>query len=197
MVGSLIAAPWLLHRVSAKTLVRVGLVLNTAGLLAMARVTPGSTYLPDVLPTMVLNGAGVGLWFMPSVSIAMSDVGSAESGTASGLLNTAVQLGASIGVAVLASVSAARTVGLLAKHIPLADALTSGYRLGFLVAAGCTTCSLVAAWFLLGSRAPRTAESPVAGSFVHDGGAPRERRRVLGGSARRTTSPRRGPFTGG
>lgn len=196
MVGSLMVAPWLLRRVSAKTLVRVGLLLNTAGLLAMARITAGSTYIPDVLPTMVLNGAGVGLWFMPSVSIAMSDVGSAESGTASGLLNTAVQLGASIGVAVLASVSAARTVGLLAKHIPVADALTGGYRLGFLVAAGCTTSSLVAACLLLGSRTPRPAESLVPGSSVEDGGAPRESRRVLGGSTRGATSPRRRPFIG-
>ena len=164
MFGSLVAAPWLLHRVSAKSLVIAGLCLNTAGLLSITRITVHSLYVPDVLPTMLLNGAGVGLWFMPSVSIAMSDVEPTESGAASGLLNTAVQLGASIGVAVLATVSATRTMTLLAEHIPVAEALTAGYRLAFVVAVGCSTASLVAACLLLPSRPRQGAGSAVEGA---------------------------------
>ena len=157
MFGSLLAAPWLLHRVSAKSLVVVGLCLNTAGLLSITRIPVHSMYVPDVLPTMLLNGAGFGLVFMPSVSIAMSDVGPSEVGPASGLVNMAVQLGAAIGVAALATVSASRTRQLLSEHMALPVALTGGYRVAIVVAVGCTAASLVAAIVLLKSR-PASAD---------------------------------------
>ena len=107
-----------------------------------------------VLPTMILTGAGFGLVFMPSVAIAMSDASVDEAGVASGLTNVSVQLGASIGVAALATIATSRTAHLLAEHVAPKVALTEGYRLALLVAAGCTSASLLAAAVLLRSVRP-------------------------------------------
>jgi MFS family permease len=145
--------PGLARRFGPKALVVTGVALVTVGLLAFAPVPVNAKYVTDILPTMILTGAGFGLLFMPSVSIAMSDVAPSEAGLASGLTNVAVQLGAAIGVAAMATVSTARTRQLLSEHKPVPVALTGGYRLALLVAAGCTTMSLLAAITLLRSRA--------------------------------------------
>jgi hypothetical protein len=89
-------------------------------------------------------------------------VGVNEAGVASGLTNVAVQLGASIGVAGLATIAASRTSHLLAEHTTASAALTGGYRLGLLVASGCTAASLLAAIVLLRSQRPgATHHTPV------------------------------------
>lgn len=155
-VISLALIPWLVTRVELKTLVVSGLVLVTAGLLGLERISVHTGYVSGILPTMLLMGAGFGFVFMPSVSLAMSDVAASEAGVASGLANVAPQLGASIGVAALATISASRTALLISAHVPVRSALTSGYRIGFLVAAGCTATSLVLAVALLRPRGTNT-----------------------------------------
>jgi EmrB/QacA subfamily drug resistance transporter len=158
---TLAVTPKLAARVSLKALTVSGLVFMIASLLAMSRISVHSNYVDGVLPTMLLMGVGIGLLFMPTVSIVMSAVPPSDAGIASGIANIAVQFGASLGVAALATVSASRTASLVARHEGLANALTEGYRLGFLVAAGCTGLSLVAAIFLLSTRSTRTAtDSP-------------------------------------
>jgi len=113
-IFSLVLTPWLLERVGAKALVVAGLGLVTAGLLAFAPLPLDARYPVNILPTMILTGAGFGLLFMPTVQIAMSDVAPDESGLASGLVNVATQVGAAIGVAALATISLSRTQRLLA-----------------------------------------------------------------------------------
>jgi EmrB/QacA subfamily drug resistance transporter len=158
---SLAITPWLMTRFGAKALVVSGLILITAGLLAFIPVPVDGQLATNILPTMILTGAGFGLLFMPSVSIAMSDVTPSESGLASGLVNVAVQLGAAIGVAALATVSTARTRRLLAEHASVPAALTGGFRVAMVVAAGCTASSLIAAIVLLRPRRA-TAVEPAA-----------------------------------
>jgi EmrB/QacA subfamily drug resistance transporter len=153
---SLAVTPWLLGRCGPKVLVVSGLALITAGLLAFAPVPTHADFAINILPTMLLTGVGFGLMFMPSVSIAMSDVAPQEAGLASGLTNVAVQIGAAIGVAAIATLSTARTKHLLAEHQSVAISLAGGYRAGLLAAAGCTTASLLAAIFLLQPRQPAT-----------------------------------------
>jgi Na+/melibiose symporter-like transporter len=151
---SLTLTPRLVRRFALKHLVVTGLVLITAGLLWFTRIPVHGGFGSVVLPTMILTGAGFGLVFMPSVAIAMSDASADEAGVASGLANVAVQLGASIGVAALATLATSRTAHLLAGHAVAKVALTDGYRLGLLVAAGCTAASLLAAVVLLRSVRP-------------------------------------------
>jgi EmrB/QacA subfamily drug resistance transporter len=162
-VISLAFIPWLVRRFGPRALVITGLILVTAGLVAFAPVPVHATFLVNILPAMVLTGAGFGVLFMPSVSIAMSEVNASETGLASGLTNVAAQLGASIAIAALATFSASRTDNLLARGQSQAVALSSGYRLGMWLAAGCTTASLIAALILLRSR---RYSAPVAKSSV-------------------------------
>jgi MFS family permease len=83
---------------------------------------------------MILLGIGAGIAFNPVLLAAMSDVAPEESGLASGIVNTAFMMGGALGLAVLASIAAARTDSLRPDHGPLA-ALLGGYHVAFLVGA--------------------------------------------------------------
>jgi EmrB/QacA subfamily drug resistance transporter len=166
-VISLALIPWLVRRVGLKALVITGLVLVTGGLIAFTPVPLHARFASNILPTMLLTGAGFGVLFMPSVAIAMSDVAADEAGLASGFTNVAAQLGASVGIAALATISAGRTAHLLARHHPASAALVGGYRLGLAVAAGCTTASLLAAVLLLRSCPPDPHVAIAAEDLAH------------------------------
>jgi EmrB/QacA subfamily drug resistance transporter len=162
---SLGVIPRVVGKVDLRFLCVAGLVFITLSLLGFARTTDHSSYTGGLLLPMILFGVGNGLFFMPSITIAMSDVAPTESGVASGLTNVAVQLGGSIGVAAIATVATAHTNVLLAQHDPLRAALTAGYRTAWVVSAAFTTLSLVAAIFLLPpSRKGELAEIAVEGS---------------------------------
>jgi EmrB/QacA subfamily drug resistance transporter len=150
---SLFVTARLVGRFGAKATLMPGLVLMTAGLLLLGRAPVNAIYVIDLLPAFLLMGMGGGLVFMPSVVLAMSGADGTDSGLASGVANVAVQMGAAVGVAVLASVSAADTSGLLSRGVILDGALTSGYHLGFTVAAGCVAmAALAGALVLRGAR---------------------------------------------
>jgi MFS family permease len=85
---------------------------------------------------MVLMGIGAGLAFPPLMTLSMSGVDPSDAGLASGLVNTSGQVGAAIGLAVLATTSSTRAAAALAAGATPAGALTSGYHLAFWVAAG-------------------------------------------------------------
>jgi MFS family permease len=113
-----------------------GLLLIALGLVYLTRVPVDGAYLTDVLPSMVLFGAGAGLSFPSLMTLAMSGVPEHESGLASGLVNTTLQVGGAVGLAVLATLSTTRTDSLVAAGDPQASALTDGYHLAFVVGAG-------------------------------------------------------------
>ena len=80
-----------------------GLVLSGAGLLLFARSPVDGNYVVDLLPVMLLLGAGAGTCFPALMTLAMSGATRSDSGLASGLVNTTVQVGGAIGLAVLAT----------------------------------------------------------------------------------------------
>ena len=84
---------------------------------------------------MVLLGIGRRDRVQSVLLAAMSDVAPNESGLASGIVNTAFMMGGALGLAVLASLAAARTDGLVATGTDAATALNSGYHLVFLLGA--------------------------------------------------------------
>jgi MFS family permease len=104
------------------------------GLAWFARAPVDGSFVFDVLPGMTLLGLGAGIAFNPVLLAAMSDVEPSESGLASGIVNTAFMMGGAVGLAVLASVAAARTDALQASEGTVA-ALNSGYHLAFLTGA--------------------------------------------------------------
>ena len=90
-----------------------GLVSIGAGLALHARRSPvDGSYWTEVLPAMVLIGIGAGLSFPSIMTLAMAGVKPEEAGLASGLVNTTMQVGGALGLAVLATLSTSRTANL-------------------------------------------------------------------------------------
>lgn len=112
-----------------------GLWLAAIGLALFARAPVNGSFVVDVLPGMMLLGLGAGMAFNPMLLAAMSEVSPADSGLASGVVNTAFMMGGALGLAVLASAAAARTASMDAAGAQLPLALTGGYNLAFLVGA--------------------------------------------------------------
>ncbi|MBN3746600.1 DHA2 family efflux MFS transporter permease subunit [Burkholderia sp. Se-20373] len=110
--------------------IAAGLLIAACGLALFSRAPVDGGFVWHVLPGMTLLGIGAGVAFNPMLLAAMSDVDPADSGLASGIVNTAFMMGGALGLAVLASHAAARTDVLAATHAPL-DALNGGYHAAF------------------------------------------------------------------
>jgi EmrB/QacA subfamily drug resistance transporter len=116
-----------------------------AGLLLFARTPVEASYVVDLLPPTVLIGLGAGLAFPSLMTLAMSGATPQDSGLASGLVNTSVQVGGAIGLAVLATLASERSDSALAQGETAASALNSGYHLAYLVGAALIGVALVVA----------------------------------------------------
>jgi EmrB/QacA subfamily drug resistance transporter len=160
-VLSLGASARLSTRFGARAVLIPGLVLMTLGLLLFTRVPVDGDYVRDVLPVMVVLGAGAGLFFPSLTTLAMADVEPHESGLASGLINTSLQVGGSIGLAVLAGLATTRSHELLGSGSSTPVALTGGYHLAFLVGAGLVLLGLFTA-FWMSPRGSRGNDGMVA-----------------------------------
>jgi MFS family permease len=112
-----------------------GLVLAGIGLALFARTPVGGSFWLDVFPGMLLLGLGSGMALNPVLLAAMDDVSPAESGLASGVVNTAFMMGGALGLAVLASLADARTDALRTAGTGAVAALNGGYQLAFLMGA--------------------------------------------------------------
>src|SRR5215216_1142056 len=128
-----------------------------AGLLLFAQTPVDGGYVRDILPAMVLIGLGAGLGFPSLMTLAMSGATPSDSGLASGLVNTSVQVGGAIGLAVLATLATERTDRLLADGESAAAALNSGFHLAYLVGAGLVGVAVVLAVTVL--RPHRASEA--------------------------------------
>lgn len=147
----------LIARFGARTVLMAGLVLLVGALGLLSRVPVHADYVTDLLPVMLLV-AGGGLAMPAAATLGMSGAGGDDAGLASGLFNTTQQIGMAIGVAVLSTLAAARTDGLLAQGQSQAAALTGGYHLAFAVGAGLLVAALVVA-----AAMPRRPEPGPAG----------------------------------
>jgi EmrB/QacA subfamily drug resistance transporter len=149
-------------RFGARNTLVAGLLLVVAGLVCFAQATPESTYLGTMLPTMLLLGVGCGVSFPAVMQLAMSGATPADAGLASGLVNTTVQVGGALGLAVVATLAATRTADHLAAGASEAAALTDGYRLAFLIGAACVAAAIAIAITFLPHRehAPSHTTAP-------------------------------------
>lgn len=112
-----------------------GLLLAALGLALFARAPVAGSFALDVLPGMLLLGLGAGMAFNPVLLAAMSDVDPGESGIASGVVNTSFMMGGALGLAVLASLAAARSTALAGTGADAVAALNGGYQLAFVIGA--------------------------------------------------------------
>lgn len=137
-----------------------GLLLLAAGMAVLARLPVDARYAVDLLPALLLLGAGAGLALPTITALAMSDATEADAGLASGLANTSQQVGGALGISVLAAVAAARAEALGTG----ADALAGGFRLAFALAAGLALAALVVVAVVLRPTARDSAGPGAAGS---------------------------------
>ncbi len=139
----------LLPRAGSRALIVAGLVVMGAGALLLTGVSARSGYLTGFLPGLLIVGMGTGLVFPATAVTAMSDIAEDRAGLASGLMTTAHEIGAALGVAVFSAVAVAAGGGIAA-----------GYRHGFMVAAA------VAAGLAVVAAVAVPAVRPAAGDRV-------------------------------
>jgi EmrB/QacA subfamily drug resistance transporter len=113
----------LLSRAGSRVLIVTGLALMGAGAFLLTGVSARSGYLTGFLPGLLVVGTGTGLVLPATAITAMADVAEDRAGTAAGLMTTAHEIGAALGVAVFSAVAVAAGGGI-----------TAGYRHGFTVA---------------------------------------------------------------
>src|SRR5919199_1398167 len=146
---SLLYAEKLITRFGARRTLIPGLGFVLAGLLLLARAPVDGTYVTDLLPVMLLVGAGVALCFPALMTLAMSGATPADAGLASGLVNTTVQVGGALGLAVLATMAATETGARRAAGEPIAQALNGGYHLAYVIGAGLVAVAIAIALLVL------------------------------------------------
>jgi EmrB/QacA subfamily drug resistance transporter len=149
----------LIMRFGSRNILIPGFVLVTIALLLFARTPVDGDYVTDLLPPFLLIGIGIGTSFPGIMTLAMSGATPEDAGLASGLVNTSMQVGGAVGLAVLATLSTERSENLQAAGHSAASALTAGYHLAYLVGAGLAFASVLIAIFVL--RDERSEEAPV------------------------------------
>jgi EmrB/QacA subfamily drug resistance transporter len=157
----------LIMRFGPRTTLIPGVAAVGVGLLLFARTPVDGTFVTDLLPPMLLIGLGVGTAFPALMTLAMSGATPSDSGLASGLVNTSMQVGGAIGLAVLATLATERTDSLLSGGTSHAAALNSGYHVAYLVGAGLVAIALAVAVVVLREQpmpAPEEQLEPERGS---------------------------------
>jgi MFS family permease len=154
VVGTVVATR-ITGRAGPRAALVPGGLLAAAGLAWFATLSPTGSFLADVLGPSLVTGVGLGLGLGPVAVAATTDVTPHEAGTASGLLNSARQLGGCVGLAVLATVASARTGTATSPA-----AVTDGYALGLGIAAALFVLGAAIALVVLPGRrrAPRPPE---------------------------------------
>jgi EmrB/QacA subfamily drug resistance transporter len=143
-----------------KAMLIPSLAVLAAGLLLFARTPVDGTYVTDILPPILLIGLAAGLAFPALMMLAMSGVAPEDSGLASGLVNTSVQVGGAIGLAVLATLASERTGALQAAGEPAASALNAGFHVAYVIGAMLVAVAAVVAVSVL--RSPNAAPAATA-----------------------------------
>lgn len=172
---SLRYAETLITRFGARNVLLPGLLLIAAGLALFARApAEGVTYVLDVMPPLVVLGFGIGTSMPALMTLAMSGATQEDAGLASGLVNTSVQVGGALGLAVLATLSATRSENLIDAGETTAQALTGGYHLAFLIGSALVLVAFVVAITVL----ERPAEAKPAPGGEEDVRADEDPQRV-------------------
>lgn len=151
-LAAIVAAPIgsrLATKVGIKKTLVVGMVLAMLGLLLLTQIPVQGNFVRDLLPGTVIVGLAIVISLVATTIAATTGVSDSEQGLASGLFNTAQQVGGAIGLAILVAVSTERTNTLISRigNSPSAmrTALTGGFQSALFVAVGFATIGLIVA----------------------------------------------------
>jgi EmrB/QacA subfamily drug resistance transporter len=146
---------WLVDRFGPLRVLTAGMAAAVAGLLLFATVGPDTAFFPTVFFASFAIGLGIGMAFMPLLTLAMADVPAADAGLGSGITNVSQQISGAFGLAVLSTLADNHTKGLLADHHQLTSSLIGGYHLAFLIGAATIAAGIAMAFALLRPREPQ------------------------------------------
>lgn len=122
--------PMLIAKYSFKPFLVIGLVITSVALTWLIRLPVEGSYVTDLLPTLILLPLGMGMVFTPLFAAATSGVPQREAGLASGLINTAQQMGGALGLAIITGIAASAAAAAI--HLQPTAALVHGYNQAFL-----------------------------------------------------------------
>jgi EmrB/QacA subfamily drug resistance transporter len=148
-----IAAQAMVPKLGSRAVAATGMALTATGSLVLTQVSVGGSYFGDIFFGLLIVGPGIGLAFVTATVAALAGVAEHESGLASGLSNTALQLGSALGVAVVTTVAVSRSADYPGAH-PLV-ALNAGLQSAFLAVVVLAGIGMALARLLPGR--PRTA----------------------------------------
>jgi EmrB/QacA subfamily drug resistance transporter len=152
----------LVTKLGPKPVMAVGFVATIAGLLWYTQIPVDASYAADLLPGYLLIGFALPFTFIPVSIAALAGVEAHEAGLASGLINTAQQVGGAVGVAVTSSVSISHFNHLMKNGTPFPQAFTSGSQWAFWVTVGIAIAGLVATMTLIRRDELATVEGGAA-----------------------------------
>jgi EmrB/QacA subfamily drug resistance transporter len=146
----------ILPRLGPRAVITAGMTLGVIAMVIFTQLTPGGSYAGQVLPGLIPAGAGAACVFSASFATGTLGVQHADAGVAAAVVNTAQQIGGSIGTALLSTIFAGTLAGYLASHPPahrsLADASVHAYAAGFTAGAVIFAAGLLLALVLLPPR---------------------------------------------
>jgi EmrB/QacA subfamily drug resistance transporter len=151
----------LVERFGPKRTLVVGIAGPVLGLLLFSQVGQSTPYFPAIFVSFALLGFGFGAANPPLMMIAMEDVAPEDAGLASGTIQVSIQLSAAIGLAALGTIATDRTHSLAAQGQSPVDALSGGYHLAFLIAAGAAAVGILIALFALRSPTAEQIEGEI------------------------------------
>ena len=139
-----------------------GIAFIAAGSLVLTQVSVHGSYFPDIFVGLLLCGLGIGLAFVTATVAALAGVAEHEAGLASGLSNTALQIGTALGVAIVTTAAVSRSQHYLAAHKTASPivALAAGYQSAFVGCAVLAGIGLALALLLPGRPRETTHELP-------------------------------------
>jgi MFS family permease len=147
------------------------MALGVIAMVLLAQLTPTSSYGTAVLPGLLITGVGMGCIFAPAFSAATLGVAQNEAGIASAMVNTAQQIGGSIGTSLLSTIYAGAVVGYTTTHLhtggPAGAAQVQGDTTAFWWAAGVFGLGFLLALLILPSGCETRPSSTMAALARH------------------------------
>ena len=162
-------ASTLLPKFGPRPLMVPGLIAASVGLLMLSRITPETSYLTHVMPSLLIMSSGMALVFIPLTSTSLHAVSHHDTGVASAMVNTSQQIGGSLGTALLNTVAATATATYATAHTELGKmvqpfAMTNGFTVAFKFSAGLLFVGAIVLFFFItiGKEALVETESVIA-----------------------------------
>jgi EmrB/QacA subfamily drug resistance transporter len=145
----------LLTKLGSRAVICAGALVASSGLLLLAQVPVHGSYLPDILPGLMLFALGVGPVFVGVTAAANAGAPADRAGLVAAMLNSAQQIGGALGLAIFSAIATSQTNNLLAAGHTAHAAATGGFRRALLAGAVFT-----AAAALISLRTANTRDDP-------------------------------------